>query len=82
MSSNKLKVQTIILSKKHFRTRADVKRWIKANGYKLQKHKKQPIEGRKRTWRVRQRYSKYFKKSTLKTYKVKKGIKTIKGKLR
>lgn len=77
-----LKIQTIIFDKNVFTTRTLVRRWIINNGFKLLKYKKQPIDSKENTWRVRQRDPKYFNKFSFRTKKIRKGINIVVGKIK
>lgn len=78
----RIKTQTIIFDKTKFPSRKLVKNWIIGHNFKLCKYKKQPIESKDNTWRVRQRDPKYFNKYSFKTKELRKGIKIIIGRLK
>lgn len=87
---NSMVVQTIIFDGRLYNKRA-IKNWIKnKEDYKLNKRKKNPIDtfrkvdkfGKYKEYRVQQKYPSKFNKKSFKSYKIKKGVRCIKGKLK
>ena len=67
------KIQTVILHKKDFKTKASARAWLKNHDFK------RTLVETKTSWRARQLDSKMFKSGTLKTVKLTKGVKAVTG---
>lgn len=78
----KLKVQVLIFDRKTFKNRKQIKDWIIKNNYKLLKYRKQPIVKKDSSWVCVQRDCCRFKKRTMTTRYIRKGVKGVYGKLK
>ena len=79
----KRKTQSLIFDKKHFKNRFKVRSWLRNNGYKPLKYKKQHIQnGEDNTFKVTIREPYRFRKPTLRIETKDKGVKAKKGLLR
>lgn len=76
----KEKLQCIIFKKKQY-NKWMVRKWIKDNGFKIDKRFKYPIMlcENGESYKVTQRNSRFFKKSTFKNKKMDKNVKGVYG---
>ena len=74
-------IQSLIFSKKGFKTKFKVRKWIMKNKFKFL-NKRDGIEETNNTFRVRQRQPSRFNKKTFRTITLDKNIKAVIGKLK
>jgi hypothetical protein len=70
-------VETLIFSKKVFKTAAKAKKWAKDHDYKATK-----VDETDKSWRIRQRDPGDFKKDSFRTITFTKGVKAVVGHLK
>ena len=71
-------IQTLILSKRRFKTKQDAVNWALNHNFKVTK----PVDETENNWRIRQRNPNDFKKETFVTWSITSGVQAVGGKLK
>jgi len=82
VNKKELKEQAFIFTRKVFKNKKQIKKWMKDNNKKVPKNKKDPIRKYDEEYRCRQREPCIFNKRTLNKVWVCKGVFVIKGKFK
>lgn len=78
----KVKVQSLVFSKKVFPNKRSVRDWVEMNGFVIDTRLKKPILNDGVTFRVRQKNPDWFNKKTFKLQSLGRGVKGVYGMLK